>query len=565
MLPLSVPAMEERKGELSTSLERPIIRSHSPYCEATGPIVKEGFVAARIRYLEEAQAHKGARISLQSYFPKVPCSVHRTPEIYEPCAQSLRPTLEGTSDSYVAEQPQTASPGICQRPQHSPESSSGLGRDETGKHRYQRSSESLNHSLLGYQKTDPEAHDASISVSIHGSLQQPRVHVSSPIPLLGTRDIASQDINRCSRDLSGQTTETPKRSRDERLSEKSDCAEDTLTERIEERSANSRISSISLHLSEPKDGLDISHEQPSHIVSCLMKYQQSDLTASRPVRYIRISPQGGLSASEGSPQQNERRSISQASQPGTLEAFQKIIDAGEDSNRGHAYCTRPLLPQKIRRAWTMPQAADSKMDYIDPSKLRSPSINFHHWSRGRTSSTQDFPSTLPKSNDLASHASPFVQPNSSQQSVLKASTRPARRPSGVSMTSSLASSTPSNQSWKKWRWWKLVPLDWPRDTRDHSQTRRSASTNIPSSTLPSILPSEPAAPSQPAAPLSPGSTRASSTFRVRHDSASGSATGFKARGRRRRIHGVQVNVSIDGSADLVVEAYLQRRAPRPER
>lgn len=67
---------------LQTSGESKIIpRDHSPYCEATGPIVQEGFVAARIKGFQQLEEnHEGKR----SHSPMIPCPVPSWLKIYEP-------------------------------------------------------------------------------------------------------------------------------------------------------------------------------------------------------------------------------------------------------------------------------------------------------------------------------------------------------------------------------------------------------------------------------------------------------------------------------------------------
>lgn len=54
---------------------RSIVRNHSPYCESTGPIVREGFVAARVRALQ-GFSHP-AQIATRSHSPLTPCPPRR--------------------------------------------------------------------------------------------------------------------------------------------------------------------------------------------------------------------------------------------------------------------------------------------------------------------------------------------------------------------------------------------------------------------------------------------------------------------------------------------------------
>ena len=54
---------------------RSIVRNHSPYCESTGPVVREGFVAARVRALQ-GFSHP-AQIATRSHSPLTPCPPRR--------------------------------------------------------------------------------------------------------------------------------------------------------------------------------------------------------------------------------------------------------------------------------------------------------------------------------------------------------------------------------------------------------------------------------------------------------------------------------------------------------
>lgn len=61
-------------------LPDPIPREHSPYCEATGPIVGEGFVASRIREFQNLHQNHHER---RSHSPMTPCPVPAWLPIYE--------------------------------------------------------------------------------------------------------------------------------------------------------------------------------------------------------------------------------------------------------------------------------------------------------------------------------------------------------------------------------------------------------------------------------------------------------------------------------------------------
>lgn len=89
--------MKERTPKTPAS-SRSIVRNHSPYCESTGPIVQEGFVAARIRALQGFSNQ--AQIVTRSHSPITPCPPRRL-HIYKPRSPSrpplaLKPVLTGT-------------------------------------------------------------------------------------------------------------------------------------------------------------------------------------------------------------------------------------------------------------------------------------------------------------------------------------------------------------------------------------------------------------------------------------------------------------------------------------
>ncbi|MCJ1422990.1 hypothetical protein MMC29_000871 [Sticta canariensis] len=67
--------MEARQHKSLSFLERPLVKSHSCYCEAKGPIVEEGFVAARIRAIQGA--YNPTSVSSWSHSPMVLCLMYQ--------------------------------------------------------------------------------------------------------------------------------------------------------------------------------------------------------------------------------------------------------------------------------------------------------------------------------------------------------------------------------------------------------------------------------------------------------------------------------------------------------
>lgn len=82
--------MELRQCKSSNFLERPFVKSHSCYCEAKGPIVKEGFVAARVRAIQGA--YNPTSVSSWSHSPMIPCLMYQRLEKHESCPLSKTQT-----------------------------------------------------------------------------------------------------------------------------------------------------------------------------------------------------------------------------------------------------------------------------------------------------------------------------------------------------------------------------------------------------------------------------------------------------------------------------------------
>lgn len=73
--------MEVRQRKSSDSLKRPVVKSHSCYCESKGPIVEKGFVGARIRAIQGA--YNPMSVSSWSHSPMIPCLMYQRLEKHE--------------------------------------------------------------------------------------------------------------------------------------------------------------------------------------------------------------------------------------------------------------------------------------------------------------------------------------------------------------------------------------------------------------------------------------------------------------------------------------------------
>ena len=82
---------------------------HSPYCEARGPIVQEGFVAARVRALNALQHHNEA-YRATSHSPMIPCPGN---ERFGSKPRNEAPDTQSTSWSYSdLDRPRSSGPGM---------------------------------------------------------------------------------------------------------------------------------------------------------------------------------------------------------------------------------------------------------------------------------------------------------------------------------------------------------------------------------------------------------------------------------------------------------------------
>ena len=93
------------------------VRIHSPYCEATGPIVQEGFVASRVRALQGLQI-QSPRPSIHSHSPLTPCPIPKTAKMHEPLTPLLRRTLQ---PSVTIKQSSDTKSSDCLQRRHSPQ------------------------------------------------------------------------------------------------------------------------------------------------------------------------------------------------------------------------------------------------------------------------------------------------------------------------------------------------------------------------------------------------------------------------------------------------------------
>lgn len=73
--------MEVRQRNRANFLQSPVVKNHSYYCESKGPVVEEGFVAARIRAIQGA--YNQTSVSSWSHSPMIPCLMYQRLEKHE--------------------------------------------------------------------------------------------------------------------------------------------------------------------------------------------------------------------------------------------------------------------------------------------------------------------------------------------------------------------------------------------------------------------------------------------------------------------------------------------------
>ena len=182
------------------------MRSHSPYCEATGPIVDEGFVAARIRDLQRVYHQK--RMLTQSHSPMSPCPIYPKLQKYESFSRA-------EPDESPVGSPLTRTIGSgTPRSSRQNRVSAGYMSNSDGFKAWNRSTDDLNQSKfpwLRYRKQNRKGYSASSS-NLNDSLDEQVI----PAPLTaGERkehvpQIGRRLLQKADRGPNGHGVEMPK-------------------------------------------------------------------------------------------------------------------------------------------------------------------------------------------------------------------------------------------------------------------------------------------------------------------------------------------------------------------
>lgn len=439
--------MQARQHDSEASPSKSSIRSHSPYCEATGPIVEEGFVAAQVRAFQEA--HSQAWISSRSHSPMIPCSVNQKLQKYEsyytPKSQAIfsarRRSLNLSTDSFangvtkqIWNDPPRARRKYCLSDRFSNEPNGVSHRKSQRAKGTAFSKATLPQNFKTGQKTEKASSgDVSRLAQIDVSNPQTTTSANSHV-LSGSRSDGNTppfySIKEENQLLGVGVAE--------QLAKMTDSPPKTPKGPTE-------FSYFSGHTSQPLLGsterLKASQERSPH--SSL----SSNLSSKSTVRNAAVSLQSVID-DESAPVSNSPRrrkyQIRRKSKHLESSYVSHAMLAGDGELDNNRSTKKPIsLPKRIRRAWTFQYPPRSKCKNLDPVKLRS--LSAGHDSNCYKSKTLVHVSQFPS---LRGNLSP--RSFSEAKHVVNPSSKESNKPS------SIQSETQSEQTKKKWRWWKLV-------------------------------------------------------------------------------------------------------------
>lgn len=436
--------MQARQHDSEASQSKSSIRSHSPYCEATGPIVEEGFVAAQVRAFQEA--HSQAWISSRSHSPMIPCSVNQKLQKYEsfytPKSQAIfsarRRSLNLSTDSFangVTKQISNDPPRTCRKYRLSDRfsnESNGVSRRQSQRAKGTAFSKvTLPQNFKTGQKTEKASSEdvsrlAQIDVSNPQTTTSANNHVLSESRSDG--DTSPFYSIKEENQLLGVGVA-------EQLAKMTDSPLKTPKRPIEFSYFSGHTSQLLLGSAER---LKASQERSPH--SSL----SSSLSSKSTIRNAAVSLQPVIDDESASVSNSPRRRKYQIRRKSKHLESSNVShamlagDGGLDNDRS---TKKPIsLPKRIRRAWTFQYPPRSKCKNLDPVKLRSLSAGHDYKSKTLVHVSQ-FPS-------LQGNLSP--RSFSEAKHVVNPSSKESNKPS------SIQSETQSEQTKKRWRWWKLV-------------------------------------------------------------------------------------------------------------
>jgi hypothetical protein len=434
-------------------------RSHSTYCEATGPVVDEGFVAARIRELQKA--YHQTSLPTQSHSPMSPCPIYPKLQKYEFFSHAEPHELPmGSSVSRVYKQIGNGTPRSPRSNQVTPKhlrSSDGVGTchgsaDNIGPTKFL---------LPHYRNLISKGHDDSCGGLNDGLTGQALEHVSSPKVVLPSTLLLKANDHK---ERASQTDRSPLLN-SSKVPEKYQTPKSGVSRELADATRPAEK-----HRNEPKVGPRhynlalISQPTKRYQTSHARRNQPLDTTPS-PSNGLSSSPAGGMIQSESS---DRPSSFHAHNRPNSYQIECKEDQPGIPDPPASPLTYQDLRPQiysissrKIQRAWSLPQTSLSKIGYEDGIKAYAHFADVNSYG----------PSPGGRINpDLSNTLSLVGQDESGEPNDSN------RRPSSASTNAlSFVSGTPSRQLWKNWRPWKLVLVDKKPSSQDLSDKRKSSS------------------------------------------------------------------------------------------
>lgn len=413
--------MVDRTQKSLASLGTPNVRSHSPYCEATGPIVDEGFVAARIRELQRVYHQRW--MPTQSHSPMSPCPIHPKLQKYEFFSRAE------PYESPIGSSPtRTRGSGSPRSLRHNNVSAKYLSNSD-GFRAWNRSADDLGSTKFlspRYPKQSRKGYSAS-SINLNDSLEeQAQEQISSSAAVLSSTPPRASDR----KEHESQT--------ERRLLLKSNKGPNE--HRVEmpksgvggESSAATR--SAAYQRNESKEGLGLKYNIPTAVL--------------QPAERKRISKTPQDQLADTAPSQATNFPLSSLEHP-----RHSGLPAAGVANQDMGEHITSILPQKQQQKFR------PKGGYGD---LTKPHAQLTDATRVGSDADSGLHAEVPTgiSSDLSNTLSRAGRGNPRRQSLPARLGGPNRHSSSASTkTPSVVSSTRSSSLWKKWRSWKLVLVD----------------------------------------------------------------------------------------------------------
>lgn len=432
-IPFSRDIMGDRRREYSPSLRTSPVRSHSPYCEATGPIVDEGFVASRIRELQKV--YHRTWTPTQSHSPMSPCPIYPKLQKYEISSQ-LEPHEPPVRFS-ARKGPNQMSSGTARSWRRNYVGARYLSNSESFEAWNRsaddiRSTKSVAPRSRKLARKGPNASSGDLNDSIEGESQK---HTSTSAAVLSSTPLTGGDL----KEQDSQTSS--------RRVLKSDQGSDEYNMGM----LKSGIDKVLSHAtdSSEKESNDYKGTSPAYYTP---KY---NLQPTQPTRF------------SGTPQELATPTTPSATQ------FPASSALG-------------IMGQIHSKAKDVPSSI-SERDRL--KKTETQLKTEHHGTSGPAFKEFDDQDSIKQIDSISSQSihqtwsPPTGRRKMRQQSLPDRPGALNRYPSVASTQApSFVSSAPSSQLWKKWRAWKLVLVDKHPSTRNSSD-RRNVSSPLPTNDI----------------------------------------------------------------------------------